>query len=81
MSGGIILTMVALALALVIAALFRLVGVLDDTELALRRLAGDVRAARKTMATAGELAAAVERDAASGRAALDRLGELKRRHP
>jgi hypothetical protein len=81
MSDGIVLTVVALVLALVIARLFRLVGVLDSTELALRRLAGDVRAARKTMATAGELAASVERDATSGQAALDRLGELKRRHP
>jgi hypothetical protein len=78
MSNGAVLTVVALVLALVIAGLFRLVAVLDSTELALRRVAGEVRGARKTMATAGELAAAVERDAASGQAALDRLGELKK---
>jgi hypothetical protein len=76
--NGAVLTVVAMVLAVVIAGLFRLVAVLDSTELALRRLAGEVRAARRSMATAGELAAAVERDAASGRAALDRLEELKR---
>jgi hypothetical protein len=77
MSSGVVLTLVAVALALVIAGLFRLVAVLDSAELALRRLAGDVRAARRTVAAAGELAAAVERDAASGHAALHRLEQLK----
>jgi len=81
MSSGVGLTLVAVVLALAIAGLFRLVGVLDTAELALRRLAGEVRAARKTVASAGELAAAVERDTASGHAALHRLEELKKRPP
>jgi|GEM_PF-4091128 len=79
MSSGAVLTVVAVVLAVVIAGLFRLVAVLDSAELALRRLAGDVRAARKRLAAAGELAAAVERDAERGRAAFDRLEKLKQR--
>jgi len=78
MSTGVVLTAVALALALVIAGLFRLLGVLDSAELTLRRLVADIRATRKDVDTAGELAAAVERDAAHGQAALDRLEDLKR---
>jgi hypothetical protein len=77
-SGG-VLALVAVVLAVVLAGLFRLVGVLDSAELALRRLAAELRAARKAVAAAGELAAAVERDAAQGQAAFDRLAELK--HP
>jgi len=80
MTSGAVLTAVAVVLALMIAGLFRLVAVLDSAELALRRLAGDVRAARRAVAAAGELAAAVERDAAHGREALARLEELKRRN-
>jgi hypothetical protein len=80
-STGVVLVFVAVALALVIAGLFRLAAVLDSAELALRRLAGEVRAVRRTVAAAGELAATVERDAASGHASLDRLEELKRRRP
>lgn len=72
------LTVVALALALVIGGLFRLVGVLDSAELRLRRLVAELRATRKALNTAGDLAAAVERDAAEGRAALDHLENLKR---
>ncbi len=79
MSSGAVLVAVAVALAVMIALLFRLVAVLDSAELALRRLAGDVRAARTGAAAAGELAAAVERDADRGRAAFDRLEALKRR--
>jgi hypothetical protein len=78
MSTGTVLTLVALVLTLVIAGLFRLVAVLDSTELQLRRLAAEVRAARKTVVAASELAADVERDAARGQAALDRLEDLKR---
>lgn len=81
MSAGAVLAVVALALALVIAGLFRLVAVLDSAELTLRRLVADVRATGKEVATAGELAAAVERDATSGQAALDGLEELKRGRP
>jgi hypothetical protein len=73
-----VLTIVAVALAVVIALLFRLVSVLDSAELSLRRLAADVRAARKAVLEAGDLAAAVERDAGRGEAALRRLEELKR---
>jgi len=80
-SSGAVLTVVALALAVVIAGLFRLAAVLDSAELGLRRLAGEVRAARKTVAAAGEVAAAVERDAATGHAALHRLEELKKNAP
>jgi len=72
------LTVVALALALVIGGLFRLVGVLDSAELRLRRLVAELRATRKELNTAGDLAAAVQRDAAEGRAALDHLENLKR---
>lgn len=78
MSSGAVLTVVAVALALVILGLFRLLRVLDSAELTLRRLAAGVRAARKDVGTAGELAASVERDAARGQAALDRLEDLKR---
>jgi hypothetical protein len=80
-STGAVLGLVALVLALVVTSLFRLVTVLDSAELTLRRLVAGVRAARKTVEAAGELAAAVERDATSGQAALDRLEDLKRRHP
>jgi hypothetical protein len=81
MSTGLALTLVALALALVIGGLFRLVGVLDSGELRLRRLVAGLRATRKELNTAGDLAAAVERDATSGRAALDQLENLKRGRP
>ena len=83
MSGGVVLALVALALALVILGLFRLLGVLDSAELTLRRLVAELRATRKDVRAAGELAGTVERDAASGQAALDRLEDLKRgrRHP
>jgi hypothetical protein len=78
-SSTVVLTMVAVVLAAVIALLFRLVAVLDSAELSLRRLAADVRAARKTVVAAGDLAAAVERDARQGQDALLRLEDLK--HP
>ena len=78
MSSAAVLTMVAVALALVIFGLFRLLRALDSAELTLRRLAAGVRAARKDVSAAGELAASVERDAARGQAALDRLDDLKR---
>jgi hypothetical protein len=77
-SSGAVLTVVALSLALIILGLFRLVGVLDSAELSLRRLAAGVRAARKDIDAASELAAAVERDAARGHAVLDRLEDLKK---
>jgi hypothetical protein len=76
-SNAAVLTVVAVVLAIVIALLFRLVAVLDSAELTLRRLAAGVRAARKDVAAAGELAASVERDAARGRAALGRVEQLK----
>lgn len=78
MSDGVILTLVAMALALAILGLFRLLGVLDSAELTLRRLAAGVRATRKDVDVAAELATTVERDAARGQAALDRLEDLKR---
>lgn len=81
MSTAAVLTIVAALLALVIAGLFRLVGVLDSAELTLRRLAAEIRAARKEIGTAGELAGAVERDAVRSRVALDRLEDLKRGRP
>jgi len=77
-SSGAVLTVVAVVLAVVIAGLFRLLAVLDSAELALRRLAADVRAARKAVGAAGDLAATLERDAALGQAAFDRLETLKR---
>ena len=78
MSSGSVLTVVAVVLATVIALLFRLVSVLDSAELSMRRLAADVRATRKSMVEAGDLAAAVERDAGLSQEALDRLAALKR---
>jgi len=81
MSSGAALTVVAVVLAVMIAGLFRLRAVLDGAELSLRRLAADVRAARKAVGAAGDLAAALERDACAGRAAFDRLEALKRPAP
>ena len=81
MTTGAVLGLVALVLALIIAGLFRLVAVLDSAELALRRLAAELREARKAVVAAGELAATVERDAARGQVAFDRLAELKRPAP
>ena len=81
MSSGAVLTVVAVVLAVLIAGLFRLLAVLDSAELGLRRVAADVRAARKAVDAAGDLAAEVERDATLGRAALDRLDALKRPVP
>jgi hypothetical protein len=78
MSSGVLLTVVAVAVALVIAGLFRLLGVLDSAELTLRRLVAEIRATRKDVGAAGELAAAVERDASRGQAALGQLEDLKR---
>jgi hypothetical protein len=77
-SSGAVLTLVALGLALVILGLFRLLRALDSAELALRRLAAGVRATRKDLRVASELAASVERDAVRGQAGLDRLEQLKR---
>lgn len=79
MSDGALLTVVALVLVVVIVGLFRLVAVLDAAELSLRKLVAGVWAARRAVETAAELAAAVERDAAGGQEAFDRLDELKRR--
>jgi hypothetical protein len=81
MSTGAALGVLALALAVVIAGLFRLLSVLDSAELTLRRLVAETRATRKSVGAAGELAAAVERDATQGHAALDRLEDLKRGRP
>jgi hypothetical protein len=78
MSDGAVLTVVSLVLAVIIAGLFRLVSVLDAAEMTLRRLGGDVRAARKAVDAVGELVASVERDAAEGQAAFDRLEQIKR---
>ncbi len=78
MSSGAVLTMVAVALALVILGLLRLLRALDSAELTLRRLAAGIRATRKDLRVAGELAASVERDAVRGQAGLDRLDDLKR---
>ena len=78
MSEGAVLGLVALTLALIAASLFRLAAVLDSAELTLRRLVAGVWAARRAVDAARELATAVERDATTGRAALDRLEQLKR---
>ena len=78
MSTGVVLTLLAFGLAVLIGGLFRLVAVVDSAELGLRRLVAEVRAARKTVAAAGGLAAAVERDVTGGQAGLGRLDELKR---
>ena len=78
MSSGAVLMLVAVALALVILGLLRLLRALDSAELTLRRLAAEIRATRKDLRVASELAAAVERDAVRGQAGLDRLDDLKR---
>jgi len=80
-SSGAVLTVVAVVLTVLIAGLFRLLAVLDSAELGLRRLAADVRAARKAVGAASDLVAEVERDATLGRAALDRLEALKQPVP
>jgi hypothetical protein len=80
-SAGAGLTLAAVVLAVVIAGLFRLLAVLDSAELALRRVAADVRAARQAVGAAGDLAAAVERDAAAVQTVLGRLEALKRPVP
>ena len=81
MSTGIVLTLVATGLALIIVGLFRLLRVLDSADLTLRRRAAEVRATRKDVGAAGKLAGAVGRDAARGQAALGRLEDLKRGRP
>lgn len=81
MSRFAVLTIVAAALALVVLGLFRLRRTLDSAELTLRRLAGGIRATRKELGVAGDLASSVERDAVRGQAALDRLTDLKRGRP
>jgi hypothetical protein len=80
-TNGAVLGVVALLLAVMIAGLFRLVAVLDSAEMTLRQLVAGVRGARRAVEGATELAAAVERDAAGGQEALDRLGQLKRSRP
>jgi hypothetical protein len=77
-TDGAVLGLVAVALAVIVAVLFRLVAALDSAELTLRRLVAGVWSARRTVEAAAELAAVVERDAARGRAELDRLQSLKR---
>lgn len=81
MSSGAVLTVVAIALALVVLGLFRLLRALDSAELTLRRLAAGIRATRKDVSAASVLAASVERDARRGQAGLDRLEDLKRGRP
>ena len=78
MSSGAVLTLVAVALALVILGLLRLLRALDSAELTLRRLAAGIRTTRKDLHVASELAASVERDAVRGQAGLNRLDDLKR---
>jgi HAMP domain-containing protein len=80
-SDGAVLGLVAVTLAVLLAALFRLVAALDSAELTLRRLVAGMWSARRTVQAATELAATVERDAARGRAELDRLQSLKRPRP
>ena len=77
MSDTTVLSVVAVVLAVVIALLFRLVRLLDAAELSLRRLAADARAARKAIVEAGDLAAAVERDATRTHAGFLYLEDLK----
>jgi uncharacterized protein YoxC len=77
-NSGVVLALAVMALALIILGLFRLLRVLDSAELTLRRLAAGIRTTRKDVAAASNLAASVERDAARGQAALDRLEDLKR---
>jgi hypothetical protein len=81
MTSSALLAGVAVVLAVIIAGLFRLVALLDSAELALRRLVAELGAARKAVAAAGDLAAALERDATLGQAAFDRLQALKRSAP
>ena len=81
MISAAVLSVVAMALAIVIVGLFRLLRVLDSTELTLRRRAAEVRATRKDVGAAGKLAGTVGRDAVRGQAALGRLEDLKRGRP
>ena len=78
MSDGAVLALVAVTLAAVVLVLRRLVTALERAELQLRRLVAGVWAARKAVVETAVLAADVERDAAGGREALERLDRFRR---
>jgi hypothetical protein len=74
----------AVVVALVTVVLARLVRVLDEAELTLRTLAGQLRTLRRAVEAFAPLAGEVVRDSAAGEAGLDRLQALKtgeRRRP
>jgi hypothetical protein len=71
------LVVAAVVLALVTVVLARVVRVLDDAELALRALAGQLRTIRRVVEAVAPLAGAVVRDSAAGEAGLARLEALK----
>ena len=72
------LVLTAVLLALVAVVLARLVRVLDEAELTLRTLAGEVRALRRAVKRFAALAGEVVRDSAAGEVGLERLEALKR---
>lgn len=68
----------AVVLALLVAGLARLVAVLDEIELALRRLVTGVRSVRRAVAGATDLATEVGQNVTGGVEALSSLERLKR---
>jgi hypothetical protein len=71
------LVLVAVILALLVVLLARLGRVLDEAELTLRTLAGEVRAVRRAVESYAPLADEVVRDTAAGEVTLERLEALK----
>ena len=71
------LAVTAVVVALVTVVLARTVRVLDEAELSLRALAGQVRTLRRVVEGFAPLAGEVVRDSAAGQAGLDRLQALK----
>ncbi len=72
------LVLAAVVLALVAVVLARLVQTLEQAELTLRTLAGDVRALRRAVESVAPIAGEVVRDTSAGEAGLERLEALKR---
>lgn len=66
------------ALVFLVVAIARFVVVLDETELALRRLVSGVRSVRRAVEGAGNYAASVGQTAVAGEEALTNLADLKR---
>jgi hypothetical protein len=71
------LVLTAAVLVLLVVLLARVVRALDEAELTLRALAGDVRAVRRAVESFAPLADEVVRDTSAGEVSLERLEALK----